>query len=106
MLCASGAGGAQGSELIARWGGEEFLLVLPDTSPGALVALERLRSGLAQVEVVAGVSELRVGFSGGVTLLCAGEPPLQAIHRADLALYEAKNAGRGRDVVRTENVST
>lgn len=97
----------RGSELIARWGGEEFLLVLPDTSQeGALVALERLRSGLAQVEVVAGVSELRVGFSGGVTLLCAGEPPLQAIHRADLALYEAKNAGRGRDVVRTENVST
>lgn len=97
----------RGSELIARWGGEEFLLVLPETSTqGALVALERLRAGLARAQVPGAGADLRIAFSAGVTLLRSGEAALQAVHRADLALYEAKAAGRGRDVVRAENVST
>lgn len=97
----------RGSELIARWGGEEFLLVLPDTSTeGACVALQRLRASLLQQQVVPSLPMMRIGFSSGVTLLRGGEAAAQAIHRADLALYEAKDSGRGQDVVRIENVST
>ncbi|MGE5450444.1 MAG: GGDEF domain-containing protein [Acidobacteriota bacterium] len=97
----------RGSELIARWGGEEFLLVLHDTPPdGARVALGRLRAVLQSQAVSADQSGLRVAFSSGITGLRATETAAQTIQRADQALYQAKARGRGRDVVFVENMST
>ncbi len=97
----------RGSELIARWGGEEFLLVLHDTPPdGALVALGRLRSALQAHQISPAHPTLRLNFSAGVTNLRATESAAQTIQRADLALYQAKAQGRGRDVVFAENMST
>lgn len=97
----------RGSELIARWGGEEFLLVLHDTPPdGALVALGRLRSALQNDPVSQAQPSVRVAFSAGVTTLRVAESAAQAIQRADQALYQAKAQGRGRDVVHAENMST
>ncbi|MDE2594988.1 MAG: GGDEF domain-containing protein [Burkholderiales bacterium] len=97
----------RGSELIARWGGEEFLLVLHDTPPdGALVALARLRSALQAQPISSTQSALRLNFSAGVTSLSATESAAQTIQRADQALYQAKAQGRGRDVVCAEIMST
>jgi PleD family two-component response regulator len=58
-----------------------------------------LRAALERTTVCAGVPELRVAFSAGLTRYRDGEPVSQAVERADHALYSAKSAGRGRTVV-------
>lgn len=90
----------RGSEMIARWGGEEFLLILPNTEVnGALVALERLRMALQTRPVSMAQPQLRINFSSGLAELKSGEPADHAIQRADVALYQSKATGRGRDTV-------
>jgi diguanylate cyclase (GGDEF)-like protein len=88
------------TDLIGRWGGEEFLLVLPETQVGeAIVGVARLRSNLGHTQVSAATPQLRVGFSSGFTRYVDGEQVSHAIERADRALYQAKSAGRNRSVV-------
>ncbi|EHR73764.1 diguanylate cyclase (GGDEF) domain-containing protein [Burkholderiales bacterium JOSHI_001] len=87
----------RGADRVARWGGEEFLFVLPDTDEQqACICLDRLRlaySGLGVDGVAAGHG---LGFSAGVAL-CTGPDDIDAaIERADRAMYGAKLAGRGR----------
>ncbi len=82
-------------DLLARWGGEEFLLLMPDTTMAeALGVLERLRQVLAQPEPWSERPELKLTFSAGVTAYQAGETMQQALTRADGALYQAKQQGR------------
>lgn len=84
------------SDMIARWGGEEFLVLMPDTDPGeqGLIGIERLRTSLARIQVSDTVPELRVSFSAGVAGCTQDEPPEHVLDRADRALYAAKAAGR------------
>jgi diguanylate cyclase (GGDEF)-like protein len=88
------------TDVIGRWGGEEFLVVLPETPPGEpTVGVDRLRARLAGLAVCSSVPGLRVRFSAGFTRYRQGEPVDQAIERADRALYLAKTTGRNRTVV-------
>ena len=88
------------ADIVARWGGEEFLIVMPETSAdGAALLVERLREALSAVAVSDAVPALRIAFSAGITAHRAGEHTDQTVHRADGALYEAKSAGRNRSVV-------
>jgi diguanylate cyclase (GGDEF)-like protein len=88
------------TDLVGRWGGEEFLLVLPDTKASdAVIGVARLRVALAQTQVSNAEPHLRVSFSAGFTRYIVGEQISQAIERADTALYKAKSAGRNRTVV-------
>jgi diguanylate cyclase (GGDEF)-like protein len=88
------------TDVIGRWGGEEFLVLLPETPPGEpTVGIERLRARLADLEVCAEAPELRIRFSAGFTRYAEGEPIAQAIERADRALYKAKESGRNNTVV-------
>lgn len=88
------------TDVIGRWGGEEFLLILPENGPGEpTVGIERLRAALADAPVSSSVPQLRVRFSAGLTRVRDGEPIGQAVERADHALYTAKSAGRGRAVL-------
>jgi diguanylate cyclase (GGDEF)-like protein len=87
------------SDLIGRWGGEEFLLVLAETQEAPALGLARLRTRLGAAEMSAVEPQLRVAFSSGTTRYVEGEPIGQAIERADRALYQAKSNGRNQSVV-------
>ena len=86
-------------DVLARWGGEEFLLLLPDTAAGdARVVLERMAERVRALEVP-GLEGAAISFSAGLATRRPGEPSAELISRADRALYEAKQAGRDRIVL-------
>jgi diguanylate cyclase (GGDEF)-like protein len=87
----------RGIDRFGRFGGEEFLLVLPDT-PHDIAAriLERLRSIIADLDWSALSHGMRVTVSAGLATLRSGENPDAILVRADRALYQAKARGRNR----------
>jgi diguanylate cyclase (GGDEF)-like protein len=77
------------TDLVARFGGEEFVMVLPQTEfDGASILAERMRVRIEQ--------KMRVTISGGVASIQDGDTPGSLLARADSALYSAKSAGRNR----------
>lgn len=84
------------SDLAARFGGEEFALLLPHTDRAAAVLIEqRLRSALQAA--CATQPLLNVDYSAGLAMLNADDTSLTGLMaRADTALYQAKDAGRGQ----------
>ena len=80
-----------------RYGGEEFLLVLPDTgTDDAVRALDRLRAIIAELDWSAFSPGMQVTISAGVATLKPDETPDTFLARADSALYAAKAQGRNR----------
>ena len=80
-----------------RYGGEEFLLVLPDTgSEAAAPILDRLRAIIADLDWSAFSPGMTVTISAGLATLAADENPDTLLARADSALYAAKARGRNR----------
>lgn len=87
------------ADVVARWGGEEFLVLCPDTDADrAVVALHRLRDQLQRQPLLSSHPQVTISFSAGVATLRPSESIEGGIHRADIALYEAKEAGRDRFV--------
>ncbi|MEQ8661184.1 MAG: GGDEF domain-containing protein [Gammaproteobacteria bacterium] len=85
------------SDFFARLGGEEFVLLLPETAlPGARVVVEKLREHIARCRFKYKDAPVAVTVSCGITEFRAGETPHDAFARADAALYAAKSAGRNR----------
>jgi diguanylate cyclase (GGDEF)-like protein len=84
-------------DLLGRWGGEEFLVVVNDLPlPAARDVIERLQQEAACIESISGP----LTFSAGVAEYRRGENVLDTVSRADSAMYRAKHAGR--DAVRIE----
>jgi diguanylate cyclase (GGDEF)-like protein len=84
---------------LARWGGEEFLIVLPDIDlQGAHAAAERMRLSIEQLSVAAKLEAVHCTTSFGVSEWKRGhgETFEQCLNRADTALYAAKKLGRNR----------
>lgn len=88
----------RGADVFARLGGEEFVLVMPQTTPeDALRVCERLRAAIARMRVRHGRLEVGVTVSVGVTSCRPRTDDADAIlERADRAMYEAKERGRDR----------
>ncbi len=90
--------GVKGRDFAARFGGEEFALIFPDTPLEAATRVaDTLRKAVEGKEVVnknSNESLGRITLSGGVAHYVKGESVTDFIERADTALYEAKNSGR------------
>jgi diguanylate cyclase (GGDEF)-like protein len=84
------------TDTLGRWGGEEFLLILPDTTIDAAVAtVHRMRAATAEMPQVDAACGLVVSFSAGIASRSGTAQSLdEVIACADAALYEAKRAGR------------
>lgn len=84
------------SDLRCRWGGEEFLIALPESSIGpATRVADALRRRIAEVTVKWGAQDVTTSASFGVAIARPGEMDIQRlVSRADAALYQAKSAGR------------
>lgn len=84
-------------DIAIRWGGEEFLFVLPGAALGqALVVAERIRSRVESTRIGREGEPFGITLSGGVAERRPGEDWSSLVRRADDALYRAKAAGRNR----------
>lgn len=96
-FAAAATGTLRDADVLARWGGDEFLLMLTDTSLAQAVGLlERVRVAVAGLHLGGTRGPLGLTLSGGVVLMRPGESVEEALHRADEALYRAKSEGRNR----------
>lgn len=85
------------SDTLARYGGEEFVILMPDTSlEQGIDAMTRLQRELTKAFFLTGKEHVLITFSAGVSQLAADETGLEAIKRADQAMYLAKRAGKNR----------
>ncbi|BFM18409.1 GGDEF domain-containing protein [Maricurvus nonylphenolicus] len=87
----------RGQDMVARWGGEEFLFILPGTSvENAALVAQKIHDALAQEKIVHQGRELTITVSMGVVEMQVGGTVDTAINCADKYLYQAKNSGRNQ----------
>ena len=90
----------KGRDVAARFGGEEFVVLMPDTpAQGAMALAEQIRQVVARVRIRHRNDPEPIGgitLSLGVASYRAGETLEQWVHRADQALYQSKHQGRNR----------
>lgn len=91
----------RGSDMVFRYGGEEFVILLSDTDlEGATAMAERIRANIANHTIAYGMKILKLTASLGVSTLRGNDSSEQFIKRADDAMYSAKQNGRNQ--VKTE----
>lgn len=90
---------AREQDIAGRWGGEEFLIVLPKTSnEGAVLLAERMRKSIEDEEIIYKDFSVRITLTLGVSTYVHGERLDDTIKRADLAMYRGKENGRNKVV--------
>lgn len=86
-------------DMVARWGGEEFLILLPETDAvAAQIVAEKLRRAIAEKPAEVGANVLPLTMSLGVDTVHFSQPQEDFLRRADQNLYRAKREGRNRVV--------
>ena len=85
------------TDLIARYGGDEFVLLLPETSAkGALAIAEKLRNAVEKCAFHFREKKVTITVSCGISEYLSGDAPEDAFERADQALYKSKHKGRNQ----------
>jgi diguanylate cyclase (GGDEF)-like protein len=98
---------ARDSDVLGRYGGEEFALVAPETGASATMLAERLRAVVCAAPIPTVAGPLDVTMSVGMAHVDGGQHDLnQLLARADAALYGAKQSGRNRVVVAPVDTAT
>jgi two-component system cell cycle response regulator len=98
------AASVRGYDAVGRYGGEEFLIVVPTSDEmGTLAQAERIRQSIEGIPIATPAGEMRVTASFGLAVSSDAEPaePEALVHAADTALYRAKQAGRNRTELAT-----
>jgi len=91
---------ARKQDSISRWGGEEFLLMLPDTdATGATILAEKLRRKIEESLFDCDMGQIKVTLTFGISVFMGNEALDKLISKADGALYEGKQNGRNRVVL-------
>lgn len=92
------------TDVVGRWGGEEFLIVLPETDlTSAVQVAERARVAVKNAAVLHGGRRHGVTMTFGASRLRPDEPLESAIARADAAMYQGKQAGRDQCVAESSD---
>jgi|GEM_PF-2421977 len=82
---------------LSRWGGEEFLLLLPNVSADeAFTQAEKIRTAIAEQDFSCGNDHLRITLTLGMTMYSEGKSVNQILKEADIAIYNGKHNGRNR----------
>ncbi|HLX61868.1 MAG TPA: diguanylate cyclase [Planctomycetota bacterium] len=86
----------RGLDFVGRYGGEEFIVILPETPlDGAVVVAEKILESVRKVKLIAGAVQLPITASIGVVATTSQDKDIDAlIHRADVAMYAAKRGGK------------
>ncbi|TRZ97468.1 MAG: GGDEF domain-containing protein [Rhodocyclaceae bacterium] len=85
------------NDTLARYGGEEFIILMPDTRlDDGIEAMVRLQRELTKKFFLSEAEKILITFSAGVAQLGTDEAGIEAIKRADKAMYQAKRAGKNR----------
>ncbi|MCW8328858.1 sensor domain-containing diguanylate cyclase [Photobacterium sp. SDRW27] len=94
------------NDVIGRWGGEEFVLIFPDTDlQHAATIAERICDGITRLRVSAGSIDIGFSVSMGVSSLSDETSTVeQLLSNADNALYQAKHQGKSRVVIAGEDI--
>ena len=102
------AGTVRHSDILGRYGGEEFVVALPQANPKkALSMADRLRHVISANPIETGHGSLTITVSFGVSTLSLDDKDLmQLLNRADAALYQAKQSGRNRVCVWSDNLNS
>ncbi len=88
------------TDVLARWGGEEFVLMLAETGPeDARELLDRVRQAVEALEITHSAGVLHLTVSAGLAQHRTGDTIDHTLERADQALYTAKALGRNRVVM-------
>jgi len=91
--------GLRDTDSIGRYGGEEFMMLMPETSlDQAELTLQRICSAIAGLKIDVGVAEVLITVSAGVAQHMQNESQNDMFSRVDKALYRAKQSGRNRVV--------
>jgi diguanylate cyclase (GGDEF)-like protein/PAS domain S-box-containing protein len=85
------------SDVVGRWGGDEFLAILPGITRQFLANVsEKLRKLVAQSDIPVNDTQIKVTISVGVAMVVPGDSPESLLKRADKKLYASKQSGRNR----------
>ncbi|MBN1763738.1 MAG: sensor domain-containing diguanylate cyclase, partial [Sedimentisphaerales bacterium] len=92
-------------DMVGRWGGEEFLIITPNSQASAAAKLaQRIRKYIAEIPVSLDVPEPVTASFGIAQLLPDDTSPDQMLYRADMAMYQAKEHGRNQVVIAKDNL--
>jgi len=89
--------GIRVTDMVGRWGGEEFLFVLTETTcQGAMIVIERIRAAVEDAEIRCGDQLLKVTITIGLSFHMGDEKGRDMLNEADLALYRGKKTGKNQ----------